>query len=733
MKKNTCYILTLAITLLSIFNGCKNKDIDCDTFKIETEKVTPAIISVSISGSYSFSGIVKGMKVSIGENENLNDASSYDLKTEGTDFSVTVGNLKPSTTHYYRYSIDFGSNDAYLTDIKTFTTQNALPEKPTVKALDVLAIDDSTYRVKCEVVSDGGREVKVRGICWNNYGDPSLDDDTIAHSTGGVGEYTIRMENLDLGKKYYIRAYARNAVGVSLSEEVLEFETEAPVGMPVEIILGSNPQEGGTVSGAGFYEVGSQCSVSAEANEGYNFVNWTENGEPVSEEETYTFTVTVSRSLTANFRKQTFHINASVAPDNSGTVTGGGDYEIGASCELVATPKTGYDFVAWKKEGIVVSTNASYSFTVTESANYVAHFQLKSFTITLESGLGGSVTGGGSYHYGDNCTVTATPITGYAFDNWMEGNNVVSVNAEYSFQVTRNRDLKASFTKLQLAPEGAIDGIFTISDSKDQVYFSQGNLQYIGSAETPYWKFAEHQWDYLGGQNNSMQNTNRDLFGWGTSGFHNSSDSYNVNYEPWATSLNEVNATYNKYGYGPSTNMLSQNLTGSSRKYDWGINNEISNGGNTANIWRVLTSDEWNYVFKQRQASTVNNVHNARFAKAKVNNICGVILFPDDYTHPSGVEQPKAINVTGSSGWSTNNYSADDFLLMEVEGAVFLPATGYRDGVLTNGVGSIGNYWSSTYTSSSLSSGLYFNSLSLSNNDSERYKGYSVRLVIKKQ
>ena len=47
------------------------------------------------------------------------------------------------------------------------------------------------------------------------------------------------------------------------------------------------------------------------------------------------------------------------------------------------------------------------------------------------------------------------------------------------------------------APEGAINGLFTINEAGDQVYFSKGNLQYIGSADTPYWRFAENQWDYL--------------------------------------------------------------------------------------------------------------------------------------------------------------------------------------------------------------------------------------------
>lgn len=45
-------------------------------------------------------------------------------------------------------------------------------------------------------------------------------------------------------------------------------------------------------------------------------------------------------------------------------------------------------------------------------------------------------------------------------------------------------------------PEGAINGLFSVSPSK-KVYFSQGNLQYQASSNT--WRFAEHQWNCVGG------------------------------------------------------------------------------------------------------------------------------------------------------------------------------------------------------------------------------------------
>ena len=115
---------------------------------------------------------------------------------------------------------------------------------------------------------------------------------------------------------------------------------------------------------------------------------------------------------------------------------------------MTATPASNYNFVRWTKNGSQVSTNPTYTFTVTESAAYVAHFELQSFTVSVSANPtnGGTVTGGGTFNYGQNCTVTASANQGYNFVNWTEGGNVVSTNANYYFTVTANRTLVANFT-----------------------------------------------------------------------------------------------------------------------------------------------------------------------------------------------------------------------------------------------------------------------------------------------
>ncbi|MBQ6728785.1 MAG: hypothetical protein IJQ83_01485 [Bacteroidales bacterium] len=146
---------------------------------------------------------------------------------------------------------------------------------------------------------------------------------------------------------------------------------------------------------------------------------------------------------------------------------------------------------------------------------------------------------------------------------------------------------------ITIAPEGAVKGLFSIS-SNNAVYFSKGNLQYQVSTNT--WRFAEHQYDYVGSANTNIFSSTYsgwiDLFTWGTSGYNHGANCY----QPWSTSLD--GSDY--YAYGS----LENNLYDQSGKADWGYN-AISNGGNRERIWRTLTIDEWDYVLNYR--NTVRN------------------------------------------------------------------------------------------------------------------------------
>ena len=200
---------------------------------------------------------------------------------------------------------------------------------------------------------------------------------------------------------------------------------------------------------------------------------------------------------------------------------------------------------------------------------------------------------------------------------------------------------------------GAILAPFSVS-ATNQVYFSQGNLQYQASTGT--WRFAEHQYDRVGEDNANISATYEgwiDLFGWGTSGWNSGA----VAYQPYSTST--TNSDY--YPGGSYMN----DLTGSFANADWGVYNAISNGGNQAGQWRTLTKDEWDYLLNTRKDAEVLKAH------ALVNYVPGLILFPDNFNFPWGLYVKR-----NDATFSCNNYDIYHWKLLEQAGAIFLPACG---------------------------------------------------------
>ena len=473
-----------------------------------------------------------------------------------------------------------------------------------------------------------------------------------------------------------------------------------------DITLAVDPEVGGYIITEGTLNIGETVTFTAVANEHFTFVNWTFNGIEVSTDPTYSFMVTEEGDMVAHFELlYDIAISVSSSPEEGGTVSGDGMFGFGTTCTVTAIPNEGYSFMYWTENGNVVSSDANYSFTVTEDRDLVANFSLP-LTIIVETYPieGGVANGGGVYTYGSTCTLIAEPNNGYIFNCWTENGIIVSTTATYSFSVQQDGTLVASFS--HPINSGVLSGLFSVSDN-DRINFSQGNLQFKASSIK--WRFAEHQWDYVGGseegtvyENGEKCDNTRisggysgwiDLFGWGTSGYHDANDPYDVNYQPCSSSDSLLDNEYNSYGYGPSSNMPSPNLTGTSANYDWGYN-AISNGCNTANSsLRTLSHEEWSYLLYTRSTSS-----GIRFAKAQVNGVNGMILLPDDWK----------ISIYGL--YDTNNYyssyesnviTAENWAAaLEANGAVFLPAAGDRYGTTVTEEGLYGYYWSSSYYNS---------------------------------
>lgn len=301
----------------------------------------------------------------------------------------------------------------------------------------------------------------------------------------------------------------------------------------------------------------------------------------------------------------------------------------------------------------------------------------------------------------------------------LSGGFTLTVNIEGAEPITRSttNDISIVLNCVNMMPEmpisaaptvptGAINALFSVSLTQ-QVYFSKGNLQYIGSASTPYWKFADNQWDYFGkttGQNGTNQNVDRDLFGWGT----------------WT---------------GSATNPA--NTSSNDTDYSWDNSDFVKTLQNGSGTWRTLTSDEWLYLFNTRASgatvtTTSGTTNDARYTQATINTdgtgVNGIILFPDGVTIASD-EATTWGAINGSSAWGTK-CTAAQWEALDAKGCVFLPAAGFREGTSVDSVGTIGLYWSSEANGPNHAKRLYFfsNFVSPQYGNFRRY-GQSVRLV----
>ena len=258
--------------------------------------------------------------------------------------------------------------------------------------------------------------------------------------------------------------------------------------------------------------------------------------------------------------------------------------------------------------------------------------------------------------------------------------------------------------------EGELNGKFSISPT-EKVVFSKGNLQYCPA--TKQWRFADHQWEYIGKANELKSEAEFDnyrgwidMFGFCTSGWYDRH--YNINYKPSFIKKEYKEEGYAYEGYGPHKNAPRRD----DPRYDWGMYNRIINGGNITNSWRCLNEQELYYLQWQRLCNQSTGYYKSKASEFRQwnlehpenktrpsefymglatiningNIIYGIVFLPDDWngtpsmgykfnSFANAMTNFKNISNTRMS-YSDNVYSYAEWVEMERFGAVLLPAAG---------------------------------------------------------
>lgn len=266
---------------------------------------------------------------------------------------------------------------------------------------------------------------------------------------------------------------------------------------------------------------GASITLTATANEGYVFVNWTLNGEEVSSNSTYTTTATADAEYTANFKESKepntpAEVTIKTESTIGGNATVNGMAEItvtaGSAVSLEAIPDEGYIFVEWRNGIDIVSTNAFFSTTAQSDKIYTAIFIEKSGTVTIE------VKGSGGYAYvgngtdrklevekGSTVSIRAAAVegSGRKFAYWSTGNTIASGKGTihtnknpYEFTATEDAAFFVNFvtedTDLNVTIETASTegGTATIYGEKKQTIALGSEIVFEAKANEGY-KFTE--------------------------------------------------------------------------------------------------------------------------------------------------------------------------------------------------------------------------------------------------
>ena len=194
------------------------------------------------------------------------------------------------------------------------------------------------------------------------------------------------------------------------------------------------------------YKYGSVIELSASANVGYTFDGWYENGSVANESGSYTITVDRDYSLTATFSKNTdtkytvnyYHQNVN---DDEYTLKETDTLYGETEAVVNAVIKTYEHFTHNEGKGTL-------SGTVTGDGNLVlsVYYDRETFTVSIDSGSG-TVTGLGTYRYGEEVTISAVAHLGYEFIGWQSEGYEPVLDAEIT--ITVNRNVFARFDMLE--------------------------------------------------------------------------------------------------------------------------------------------------------------------------------------------------------------------------------------------------------------------------------------------
>lgn len=712
--------------------------------------------------------------------------------TKDTVAVLDIPSLQPNTQYYVRAYAVNKVGVAYSEE-KTFTTSSEIA-LPTVTTATVTQITETTAVAGGNVTSDGGAEITERGVVYATTQNPTTNNIKVKSGTGTgsftcnltglqanttyyVRAYAVNSKGTAYGSQVSFttkeqsstpnngteNGYAYVDLGLSVKWATMNVGASKPEDYGDYFAWGeTEPKEtynsgtykwcNGSLSTLTKYNTSSRYGTvdnktTLELNDDAARANWGGSWRMPTDAEmtelrtncTWTWTTengVNGYKVTSKSNGNSIFLPVAGYRLNSGLSYAGSYGRYWSSSLSTDNPYFAWSVSFYSSDVSRSSTNRDYGLSVRPvlGENKVAETTAPIITTTFVTQItetsalaGGNVTSDGGASVTERGVVYATTQNPTTADNKvsngsgmgtftcnltdLQANTTYYVRAYATNEVGTAYGEEVSFTtKVEVVdnPSSNLRAMpFSVSESK-QVYFSKGNLQYTQSTNT--WSFASAQWEVIGTDNVTGGSVYSDPIGGVCKDGTALADK--VDLFGWSTNDNN--------NFGVSTSTDNNDYVGSF--VDWGTN-QI--GGDVPNTWRTLTDDEWKYLrYDRTNADDLVGI-------AQVNGVNGLILLPDNWVAPDGIAFKPGFHIkNGVDYYAYQTFTAEQWIKLEIAGAVFLPAAGFRDGSTVGGVQRCGDYWSATERDGTYVCSLYFYSVKATIfNDTLYGGGKSVRLV----
>lgn len=392
----------------------------------------------------------------------------------GYNAPVTLTATAYSGYHFLRWSDGNTQNPRYLaavrdssftaifvSNVSTITVANANPDMGNVSGSGVYYYqnlvsltatanygyhfvqwnDGNTQNPRTILVSQDSSFTAFFAL--NTYSIVATSNSTTMGSVSGGGQYTYLHEMSMTATPAYGYHFVQWNDGVIDNPRTITVTRDSAftaqfAANSYTLTVAPNDATMGSAYGAGSYNYNTTATLTAVANYGYHFTQWSD----AVTDNPRTVTVLNNATYIAQFEINSYTITVQSSNPAIGTTSGSGSYNYLTPVNITALPNAGYHFTQWS-DG---NTTNPRLISVTANATYTAQFAINSYAVgvTSNNSTMGSVSGSGTYNHNSTATLTATPYYGYHFVQWQDGNTqnprtvTVTDSAQYTAQFDYN-------------------------------------------------------------------------------------------------------------------------------------------------------------------------------------------------------------------------------------------------------------------------------------------------------